>query len=183
MLLTFCFCLSDLVCSLQLTSINYRSEDGRNDSTGKSNKFIFTKCTHNDKTFDFDVLARIPSRYCPFCILINPIRFSGNFLVVNFTIRMIVAILFCRQLINQQFRLKKCEGDVSKPIYVICDGNNVESTVILGAQKDDNFLMSTKVNVLGFLSKEHESLCLKQMVKNHVMNTRVKDCKVSYRMF
>lgn len=74
--------------------------------------------------------------------------------------------------------MKHNEGNPSKPIYVICDGNNVESTVVLGAQKEVNFLMSTKVNILGYLLKDHESLSLEEMVKTHKLNTRVEGCKV-----
>lgn len=65
-------------------------------------------------------------------------------------------------------------------MYVITDGNNVETTVILGVQKTDKFLMSTKVNILGYLSKDHESLASEEMVKNHMLNTRLKDCKVGF---
>lgn len=79
--------------------------------------------------------------------------------------------------------MKKCEGESCNPIYVISDGDNAESTVILGAQKASNFLMSTKVNILGYLLKDHESLSLDQMVNRHTLNTRTKDCKVTAQFF
>lgn len=74
--------------------------------------------------------------------------------------------------------MKKCEPDSSKPFYVVCNGENSESTVILGAQKSDKFLMTTKVNILGYLPKDHKSLSVEQMEKNHILNTHSKDCKV-----
>lgn len=86
---------------------------------------------------------------------------------------------FFRDFINKQFLIKKCEGHPSSPLYVVCDGNNSENTVILGAQNEKKFIMSTKVNVLGHLSKDHESLSLEKMLKYHMMNTQVKNCKVN----
>lgn len=56
----------------------------------------------------------------------------------------------------------------------------MEGTVILGVQKTDKFLMTTKANILGYFPKDHENLTLEKMVKHHILNTLLKDCKVCY---
>lgn len=74
--------------------------------------------------------------------------------------------------------MKKHEGESPIPMYGVCDGQNSEFTVILGAQKTDNVFMTSKINILGYLPKDHQSLSLEHMEKSHVRNTRQKDCKV-----
>lgn len=73
--------------------------------------------------------------------------------------------------------MKTCEGE-SFPIYVVCNGDNFESTVLLGAFQSDQELMTTKVNVIGYFPKNHEALTIVNMENNHMMNARTKNCVV-----
>lgn len=87
--------------------------------------------------------------------------------------------VYCRAYLNQQNQLKKNEVEKHRPTYVVIDGKDPLHTILIGAQKYNNLIMTTLVNVVGCFPKDHKVISLEAMEADHIKNTRVKSPKVS----
>ncbi|KAJ8961555.1 hypothetical protein NQ318_014807, partial [Aromia moschata] len=83
-----------------------------------------------------------------------------------------------RQHINQQNKVKQ-DGN-NTPIYVVCDSNDVQHTILLGAHKSNNFLMTVAVSTIGCYPKGHEKISFANMEIDHIKNTLTRNPKVDF---
>ncbi|KAG5866804.1 hypothetical protein JTB14_024598 [Gonioctena quinquepunctata] len=68
-----------------------------------------------------------------------------------------------------------------EPIFVVCDGDNPQGTVLLGVKKSNRSIYTSILNVVGCYPNDHEKLSLDEMEKSHQILTRSRSSKINYQ--
>ncbi|XP_023026899.2 zwilch kinetochore protein isoform X1 [Leptinotarsa decemlineata] len=88
-----------------------------------------------------------------------------------------IDIKTARSYINQQMKLKIRNHE---PLFVICNGENPQRTVLIGAHRTNKFISTCLLHVVGCLPKDNEQLSLNEMENSHRILVRRGDYKINY---